>query len=94
MSEAESDRPQLTSKTPDTDDPNRLTRSSTITEQRRVHGQPGAEHRRGVLRLDCLGDGEHPAVVDSDRGGVASLCEDSVGWEDQRGSDSDSTWSA
>lgn len=43
-----------------------LARSGAVADERRVHGQAGAEHRRGVLRLESLRDGEDVALVNAD----------------------------
>jgi hypothetical protein len=70
---------KLTAKTSDTDDTDSLSWSSSSSDQGGEDGQTGAEHGSGILRLECLGDGEDELLVGSDSGGVASLGDDTVG---------------
>lgn len=51
------------SQTTHTDNANRLPRPSTVVLQRREHSDTTAQHRRGILGRETLGDGNHPVPV-------------------------------
>ena len=70
---------ELTAETTDTDNTNSLARSSTVPNKRRVDGQTGTQHRRRVLRLERVGNGENVLVVRTDRSGVSALGLDTIG---------------
>lgn len=67
-----------TTETTDTDDTDSLARSSTVPDQRRVDGQPGAKHRRGILRCESLRDSKDESVVGSDGSRVTALRGDAI----------------
>lgn len=60
-------------------DPDFLSRPSSVPNKRRKHSQSGAKHRTSMFTLDFIGNGEHELCMRNDSGGVSSLGFGAVG---------------